>query len=155
MKSAYLASFVLTGLLLLSRLALAGLADGAVLYQQHCAVCHGADGNGGVGVPLNLPDFLAVASDDYLRATLREGRPGRVMPAFAAFDTDEVDAVIDYMRGWSKQPAAQYGAEPIQGRADRGATLYASHCAACHGDGGEGGINFDEEDKPTPEETVP
>lgn len=119
--------------------AMAGLADGAVLYQRHCAVCHGVEGNGGVGVPLNLPDFLAVASDEYLRATLGEGRPGRVMPAFAAFDPDAVDAIIEYMRSWSSEPAPRYSAAPIDGRAERGATLFAAHCASCHGNRGQGG----------------
>jgi mono/diheme cytochrome c family protein len=83
MKADQLALSVLLLVLLLSRPVLAALSDGALLYQRHCAVCHGVEGNGGVGVPLNLPDFLAVASDEYLRATLREGRPGRVMPAFS------------------------------------------------------------------------
>ena len=139
MKPKYLALVALLSVLTVPVAGLAGLADGAVLYQRHCAVCHGAEGNGGVGVPLNLPDFLAVASDDYLRATLREGRPGRVMPAFAAFDEDAVDAIIDYMRGWSSEPAPRYGADPIRGRAERGATLFSAHCASCHGDHGQGG----------------
>ena len=30
--------------------------DGTRLYTQHCAACHGAQGKGGVGVPLALPD---------------------------------------------------------------------------------------------------
>jgi len=125
--------------LLLSRPVLAALSDGAVLYQRHCAVCHGAEGNGGVGIPLNLPDFLAVASDDYLRATLREGRPGRVMPAFSAFDQGAVDAIIAYMRSWSGQPGPHYSADSLAGRPERGAKLFATHCAACHGDKGQGG----------------
>jgi cytochrome c oxidase cbb3-type subunit 3 len=146
MKSDQLALLFLLLALLLSRAALAALADGAVLYQRHCAVCHGAEGNGGVGVPLNLPDFLAVASDDYLRATLREGRPGRVMPAFRAFDQEKVDAIIAYMRSWSGQPAPHYSADPVTGWPDRGKKLFATHCASCHGDKGQGaagtGVTF-------------
>jgi len=139
MKPRHFLLIVLWSALTLPVAALGGLADGAVLYQRHCAVCHGAEGNGGVGVPLNLPDFLAVASDDYLRATLREGRPGRVMPAFAAFDEDAVDAIIGYMRSWSNQPPPQYRADRISGSAERGGTLFAAHCASCHGDQGQGG----------------
>ena len=139
MKADQLALSVLLLLLLLSRPVLAALGDGALLYQRHCAVCHGVEGNGGVGVPLNLPDFLAVASDEYLRATLREGRPGRVMPAFSYLDQERVDAIIAYMRSWSGQPAPRYSADPVSGRPERGAQLFATHCATCHGDKGQGG----------------
>jgi cytochrome c oxidase cbb3-type subunit 3 len=126
--------------LLFARPGPGALVDGDLLYQQHCAVCHGADGNGGVGVPLNLPDFLAIASDDYLRATVREGRPGRVMPAFTAFDQDTVDAIVGHVRAWSGQAVPEYPANPISGRADRGSKLFAAHCASCHGDKGQGGV---------------
>jgi len=139
MKSHHLALVLVLPALLLSGPAAAALVDGATLYQQHCAVCHGAEGNGGVGVPLNLPDFLAVASDEYLRATLREGRPGRVMPAFSGFDQEAVDAIIGYIRGWSKQPAPHYSPGAITGRPARGEKLFATHCASCHGDKGQGG----------------
>ncbi len=139
MKAAQLALMYLLPVLLLSRPGVAALVDGAVLYQRHCAVCHGAEGSGGVGVPLNLPDFLAVASDEYLRATLREGRPGRIMPAFSYFDQERVDAIIAYMRSWSEQPAPHYDVAPVTGRPERGAELFMTHCATCHGDKGQGG----------------
>ena len=76
-------------------------ADGASLYQRNCAVCHGMNGDGGVGIPLNLKDFQEVASDDYLRVTLRVGRPGRVMPAFPGLTEQQIDAIIEHMRSWS------------------------------------------------------
>lgn len=115
------------------------LAGGAQLYEQHCAVCHGAEGGGGVGVPLNLPDFLAVASDDYLRKTIRSGRPGRVMPAFPKFDEQELDDLVSHLRSLSDEPAPDYDQAALMGDARRGETLYSQHCVACHGNGGEGG----------------
>lgn len=113
--------------------------DGEALYQQHCAVCHGSDGGGGVGVPLNLPDFLAVASDDYLRNTLRHGRPGRVMPAFPSLGEDEADAIIRTIRGWSDTPAPVYDQKRLKGDPVRGKQLYTDNCVACHGELGQGG----------------
>lgn len=112
--------------------------DGAELYRQYCAACHGVAGTGGVGVPLALPDFLATVDDDYLRKTIRQGRPGRVMPAFRQFSGAEVEALVRHLRGRQKtsgQPAVK--ARP--GNAARGAKLYAQHCASCHGKSGEGG----------------
>lgn len=119
--------------------AMSAAADGAKLYSQHCAACHSANGLGGVGVPLALPDFLSVADDRYIRTTIRRGRPGRVMPAFAQLKDAEVDAIVRHIRGW--QPAA-VKSSPVKARAGnvvRGKRLYTQHCAACHGDKGQGG----------------
>jgi cytochrome c oxidase cbb3-type subunit 3 len=126
--------------------AAAPVHDGEQLYQRLCAACHGEGGDGGVGVPLNLPDFLAVASDDYFRATIRNGRPGRVMPAFPGLGDAEVDAIIAYLRGFGSGPAPTYDEQAIVGDAGHGATLFAAHCAACHGERGQGaagtGVTF-------------
>lgn len=115
--------------------------DGAKLYAQYCAACHGSHGTGGVGVPLALPDFLAAADDDYLRKTIRLGRPGRVMPAFRQLSDAEVGAVIKHIRGWS--PAAASPASTpkttVKGNAAHGQKLFTKYCAACHGNNGEGG----------------
>jgi cytochrome c oxidase cbb3-type subunit 3 len=120
--------------------------DGAELFRQHCAVCHGVEGDGGVGIPLDLPDFLAVASDDYLRLTLRLGRPGRVMPAFTSFDDEQIDAIVAHIRSWSDQPAPQYDRSVLGGDPQRGERLYGRHCVGCHGDDGQGsegtGVTF-------------
>jgi cytochrome c oxidase cbb3-type subunit 3 len=68
--------------------------DGARLYAQRCSACHGVDGRGGVGVPLALPAFLSSIDDEYLRKTVRLGRPGRVMPAFTQLTDAEVEAIV-------------------------------------------------------------
>ncbi len=113
--------------------------DGERLYTQHCAGCHGSQGMGGVGVPLALPDFLAQADDDYLRKTIRLGRPGRVMPAFAQLSDAEVNATVDYLRTLAPVGANPVTAKAKPGNAVRGAKLYENRCAACHGAHGEGG----------------
>lgn len=113
--------------------------DGAALFSSHCAACHGDKGDGGVGVPLALPSFLDSVDDDFLAATIRHGRPGRVMPAFDALSDAQVRAIVSHIRSWSKNPAPQYGTEPVKGDAGHGKELFASHCAACHGEHGEGG----------------
>lgn len=82
--------------------------------------------------------MLATADDAYLTKTIRLGRPGRVMPAFQHLSDAEVGAIVRHVRGFANvKPLAH----PAAGRGDpaRGATLYATHCAACHGAKGEGG----------------
>ncbi|HHJ13427.1 MAG TPA: c-type cytochrome [Gammaproteobacteria bacterium] len=113
--------------------------DGEALYARQCAACHGSEGQGGVGIPLRLPDFLAVASDGYLKKTLRHGRPGRVMPAFASLGEEGIDAIVAHIRSWSDAPAPVYDDGNIEGDALRGKALFAQHCASCHGEHGQGG----------------
>jgi len=120
--------------------------DGAHLYTQYCAACHGANGAGGVGVPLALPDFLAQADDDYLQKTIRHGRPGRVMPGFAQLSDADVGAIVGYLRSLAPAGAKAVRAKTKPGNAARGARLYENRCAACHGAHGEGshgtGVTF-------------
>jgi cytochrome c oxidase cbb3-type subunit 3 len=113
--------------------------DGSALYIRHCAACHGDKGSGGVGVPLSLPSFLDSVDDRFLALTIRHGRPGRVMPAFSVLSDAQVNAIVDFMRGWSKQPAPVYELTPVTGDAEHGKELFAGHCAGCHGASGEGG----------------
>lgn len=115
--------------------------NGARLYAQYCAACHGSHGTGGVGVPLALPDFLAAADNEYLRQTIRLGRPGRVMPAFRQLSDAQVSAIVGHIRGWAPAGVSTpaHDATPIQGDAGHGQKLFAQHCSACHGSNGEGG----------------
>lgn len=126
--------------------AAASAPDGAKLYGRNCAACHGENGNGGIGVPLALPSFQAGISDDYLRNTIRHGRPGRVMPAFTYLEASEIEAIVRHVRSWHKGPTPRFSAGPVKGDPARGKPLFAQHCAGCHGADGEGskgtGVTF-------------
>jgi cytochrome c oxidase cbb3-type subunit 3 len=113
---------------------------GAQLYDRNCAACHGSSGMGGIGVPLALPSFQAGISDDYLRQSIRLGRPGRVMPAFGQLKKNEVDAIVSHMRSWNKVQVPVYSTQPVQGNAPHGKQLFAQYCASCHGATGEGSV---------------
>lgn len=115
--------------------------DGAKLYARNCAACHGDNGTGGIGVPLALRSFQTSISDDYLRKTIRQGRPGRVMPGFAKLDDSEVEAIVGHLRTWNKgRKTASYSEQRIKGDPVHGGKLFAQHCAACHGANGEGAM---------------
>ncbi|MFP3873759.1 MAG: c-type cytochrome [Thiohalophilus sp.] len=113
--------------------------DGARLYTQYCAACHGDKGDGGVGVPLNLPDFQYGVSDRFLKETIRHGRPGRVMPAFTELSEAEVDALVRHLRSWAPGKPLMPTHATIEGDPRRGKALYEEHCVSCHGSRGEGG----------------
>lgn len=121
---------------------LSAAPDGARLYERHCSACHGLEGEGGVGIPLALPSFQAAVEDDFLFATIRNGRPGRVMPAFKSLSDAQVHAIIDHIRTWApeqQKQAVRPPLKPAHGNPANGKKLFAEYCAHCHGAKGEGG----------------
>ena len=125
--------------------------DGASLYGSFCAACHGPRGQGMryAGMPafpaIGHPDFLALATDDFVAATIRQGRPGRRMPAWGSAASglrpEEIDAVVGYVRtlgGVSPVPDLR-PSRWAAGDAAAGEQLFARACASCHGPEGIGG----------------
>ena len=125
-------------LLVFSGLATAA-PDGQALFNQHCSVCHGSGGKGGVGVPLSLPSFINSVSDEYLKRTIRVGRPGRIMPAFHKLSDAQVNAIVIHVRSWTDKPAVEFNPIAITGDKKHGQELFAQRCAQCHGADGKGG----------------
>lgn len=117
----------------------AAAPDGQALFNKHCSVCHGSEGKGGVGVPLSLLSFINSVSDEYLKKTIRVGRPGRIMPAFLKMSDAQVNAITRYMRGWSDAPAAKFDPTPVKGDKKHGKALFLHYCAKCHGENAQGG----------------
>jgi mono/diheme cytochrome c family protein len=126
--------------------------DGATLYGSFCAACHGPKGEGMryPGMPafpaIGNPDFLAVASDEFIAENVRQGRPGRRMPAWGEKDgglrIEEIAEVVSYVRhlgGGTRAAADRKPPRWVQGDAAAGARLFAAYCASCHGQRGEGG----------------
>ena len=119
------------------------------LYAANCAGCHGSVGRGGAALALADPVYLAIADDEAIRHVIGDGISGSGMPPFAqsagGMLTDaQVDALVRGIRGWSN-PGALGGAAPPPyadrrpGEGKRGALVYATFCASCHGPTGHGG----------------
>ncbi len=119
---------------------------GAELYEQHCAACHGIRGQGGTGVPLALDDFQREVTDQFLFNTIKHGRPGRVMPSYAMLGEEQISAIVKHIRGFSNVKAPAFDDTPITGDTKNGKSLFMQHCAACHGEQGQGaagtGVTF-------------
>jgi len=125
--------------------------DGATLFGSFCAACHGPHGEGMrypglVAFPaIGNPDFLAVASDRFLKATVTHGRPGRRMPAWGEKEGGlrpaEIDLVVAHVRALGNGVPSPEETEPrrwVKGDAQAGARLFTDACASCHGAKGEG-----------------
>lgn len=80
---------------------------GARLYAERCSGCHGDDGKGDgpaaaalVPKPKNFrePVFWQDRTANDLKAIVRKGKVGTMMPPFAGVLTDEeIDAVVHYL----------------------------------------------------------
>jgi mono/diheme cytochrome c family protein len=125
--------------------------DGATLYGAFCSGCHGPNGEGmryaGMAAfpAIGNPDFLSLASDDFLAATIEKGRPGRRMPGWAdpvsGLRPEERKAVLTYVRALGGGAAPAPSAEPrrfVAPGLKGGDVLYARACAGCHGARGQG-----------------
>ena len=76
----------------------AGGVDGATVFGDNCATCHGGDGSGGIGPRLAGGRVVTVYPDpaDQI-AVVTNGRAG--MPAFGQKLTEEeIAAVVEYTR---------------------------------------------------------
>jgi len=111
--------------------------DGQALFESNCVVCHRKGGEGSIGLPLQKAKFSAL-SDEYLRNTIRNGRPGRVMPAFDRLSDSQVDAIVAYLRQWSGTTSFVEAGVAAKGDAGNGGRLFTGHCANCHGEAGKG-----------------
>jgi mono/diheme cytochrome c family protein len=85
--------------------------QGARLYADACASCHGAHGEGKEGAALANLRFLAAATDTYLVETIHRGRRGTAMPAFGSpspthrvLGDAEIESIVTFMRSWKEKP---------------------------------------------------
>ena len=121
---------------------------GAALYQEYCALCHGEQGQGYVADnanALNNPDFLAIASDAFLREGIRQGRPGTPMSAWGEewggpLSDADLDALVAHIRAWETRDPIDTTSITVDGEVDRGQDIYDVYCQTCHGVDGDGGI---------------
>ena len=111
------------------------------LYKEHCAACHGENGDGQSRARFGLDppprDFTSAASWDELsaermRTSITYGRPGTAMVAWGKrLNAAQIDGLVQYIRTtFMQNPGPAAGLD--------GARLYKRHCAACHGDKGSG-----------------
>jgi mono/diheme cytochrome c family protein/rhodanese-related sulfurtransferase len=121
-------------------------AEGKVLYDKYCTLCHGAAGVGYAAdhaSRLAAPEFLASATEPFLYAAIDRGRPGTAMAAYGheaggPLAPSEIRALMVYVKSLSDAPSVDVEDEVVEGDPEAGKPLFAEHCAQCHGDAGEG-----------------
>jgi mono/diheme cytochrome c family protein len=116
--------------------------EAAALYQRNCAACHGERGDGESRAKASLAkaprNFTTEKARrelprDYMIAIVRDGKHDAPMVGRKSrLSEAQMEAIVDFIR------AAYMPPEPGTPRG-KGREIYRTHCAACHGERGEGG----------------
>jgi putative heme-binding domain-containing protein len=111
------------------------LSAGRNLFQTHCTVCHGPQGDGGKGTNLAQPRLPRATDDQALASIITFGIPGTEMPR-TRMTPQQLVNVIAYVRSLGAVPA-----EPLHGNPLRGEQIYRDkgNCVQCHALHGRGG----------------
>ena len=110
-------------------------AAGAKIFRSHCATCHGAAGQGGLGPNLLTGVFFHGSTDADLYRIVTEGIPGTAMPG-TFFDGTQVWQIVAYLRSLERN-----GGDAPRGDGRQGEAVFRERgCNGCHLVRGEGGI---------------
>jgi cytochrome c oxidase cbb3-type subunit 3/ubiquinol-cytochrome c reductase cytochrome c subunit len=123
--------------------------DGATLYKQNCAACHGDQGHHGAAISLANPVYLAWAKAGNIARITSDGVPGTMMPPFAKskggmLTGQQIIALTQGMgNSWAVVDALNPGPSPAYasstpGDAANGQKAFVASCAQCHGSDGTG-----------------
>ncbi len=133
------------------------LVEGAYIYAQNCAVCHGPNGEGRAGATL-AKDWPSIRPDLTVKTIIENGVPGSLMPAWSQakggpLSSEQIDALVYYILSWQTggaelvTPAPTATRRPpiipipeVEGDPNLGALLYDQNCQMCHGPNGEGRV---------------
>jgi mono/diheme cytochrome c family protein len=85
--------------------------EGANLYLQNCAVCHGENGEGRIGATL-ARDWPSIRPDLRVKSVIVDGVEGSPMPAWSQenggpLTEEEIDNIVAYVLTWSGATGAQ------------------------------------------------
>jgi mono/diheme cytochrome c family protein len=138
---------------------------GGDLFTEHCADCHGAEGEGGeikdkpgeTTRPLNSEDFLVGHFDDTIFQIISYGQPGEGMQAFGLayggpLNDQQIRAIIAFLRSWAEpEEETAAGTQAVADLAKIEQPSFAkdvkpildAKCLNCHGKRVKGGYKVD------------
>jgi cytochrome c oxidase cbb3-type subunit 3 len=79
---------------------------GAQVFARECQVCHGAEGQGGIGASLSGP-IAAAQPAAFLRQVISGGIEGSPMPAFeGVLSAEDIENTVAFVLSWDRTPVS-------------------------------------------------
>jgi cytochrome c oxidase cbb3-type subunit III len=110
--------------------------DGARVYEQICANCHGPDGNLIAGIDLGRGQFRRPLTDNELAGIIMNGIPNTAMPPSPSVTEEQIETLVAYLRANAERDEAP----SLAGDPERGRALFEGkgECTNCHRFDGRG-----------------
>jgi mono/diheme cytochrome c family protein len=124
--------------------------DGEAGFFYLCSACHGKQGEGKgyeefkTGIPaIGNPDFLRVASPEYISFTLKKGRSLRQMGSWeegiSGLSSSELEGITSHLKRRDVS-ARTRDLGGMRGSSSGGREVYDTYCKTCHGTEGSGEV---------------
>jgi cytochrome c oxidase cbb3-type subunit 3 len=133
----------LANLMGVAKLDQAAVERGRKIFVPTCGFCHGNDAHGKSGPDLvRSPLVLHDKAGDTIGPVIRDGRPDRGMPAFAALTPEQIADISTFLHSRaadvSNRMAYKIG-DIITGNPQKGAAFFngSGHCDSCHSPSGD------------------
>ncbi|MDN3204417.1 c-type cytochrome [Algoriphagus sediminis] len=118
------------------------------LYVKYCALCHGENREGYTAdnaPSLRSKSLLGTSKGtNFMRYTIQFGRANTAMGGYydshgGPLEYIEIELLLEYLNQMAGvKERIELSREPVMGNIENGSILYSQHCAACHGNKGEG-----------------
>jgi mono/diheme cytochrome c family protein len=94
----------------------ADFVSGELLFQNHCALCHGLKGGGGRGPMLTQTKLSRAPDDATLLKVIEDGIRGTEMPGADSMSEREMKQTAAYVRSLGRLPQKPVPGNPARGR---------------------------------------
>lgn len=79
------------------------LANGLVVFNQSCAICHGDEGTGDFGPALNNPELFDEYDDDTITSIIADGTPSGDMPGWSSIlNSEQIRDIVALLHSWAE-----------------------------------------------------
>jgi len=124
---------------------------GKILYQEHCARCHGENGGPQRGIrAINSKNYLKAVNDTILYKIIERGIPGTGMVALGdreggPLNPEQINQLVAFIRSWDQTAPTLPEEAPPKERPtfihEEAAYVGSESCIGCHDDLNKGQID--------------
>jgi mono/diheme cytochrome c family protein len=116
--------------------------EGAEIYRELCAQCHGPDGDGGIGPALSDPTFQDANTDEDIFDTINLGHDATAMIGWGEIlSAEQIQQLVEMIRQLEQAPVETPASTPVETQPATGAPtftadvlpIFDAKCKMCHG----------------------